>query len=179
MHHDDPQWRKLRFCSRCGAELAEQAIGGRTRPACPSCGFVVYLDPKVACGVLVERAGAVLLVRRRKEPGRGLWCLPCGFEDADESPQQAAAREAREETGLDVTIDCLQGAYHYTDDPRGAGILLVFRARCDTAARPVPGDDADQVGFFAASALPPISHHTHRAALADWLKDQQQTPSDP
>jgi ADP-ribose pyrophosphatase YjhB (NUDIX family) len=62
------------------------------------------------------------------------------------------------------------GIYHYTDDPRGAGILVVFRARCDPAATPSPGDDADAVGFFAPDALPPISHHTHRRALDDWLR---------
>jgi ADP-ribose pyrophosphatase YjhB (NUDIX family) len=170
--NDDPQWRPLRFCSRCGAGLAERVVGPRTRPACPACGFVVYLDPKVACGVLVERDGRVLLVRRRNEPGRGLWCLPCGFEDADEPPERTACREAREEAGLDVALDGLFGVYHYTDDPRGAGILLVFRARCEAAAAPAPGDDADAVGFFAPDALPPISHHTHRRALEDWIAQQ-------
>lgn len=165
----DPQLQRLRFCSRCGAELATRAIGGRERPACPACGFVVYLDPKVACGVLIERAGRVLLVRRRREPGRGRWCLPSGFEDADESPQQAARREAHEETGLTVELEGLLGIYHYTDDPRGAGILLVFRARCDDAAEPAAGDDADDLGFFAPDALPTISHHTHRRALDDWI----------
>jgi ADP-ribose pyrophosphatase YjhB (NUDIX family) len=129
---------------------------------------VVYLDPKVACAVLVERDGRVLLVRRRNEPGRGLWCLPCGFEDAEESPEQAARREAREESGLEVVLDSLLGIYHYTDDPRGAGILVVFRAHCDPNALPAPGDDADDAGFFAPDALPPISHHTHRRALEDW-----------
>jgi ADP-ribose pyrophosphatase YjhB (NUDIX family) len=132
---------------------------------------VVYLDPKVACGVLVERDGRVLLVRRRHEPGRGLWCLPCGFEDADEPPERTARREAREEAGLDVVLDGLLGIYHYTDDPRGAGILLVFRARCEAAAAPAPGDDADAVGFFAPDALPPISHHTHRRALDEWVAE--------
>ncbi|HEX5690224.1 MAG TPA: NUDIX hydrolase, partial [Roseiflexaceae bacterium] len=72
----DPQWQPLRFCSRCGAALVEREVRGRVRPTCQACGFVVYLDPKVACGVLIEREGRVLLVRRRNEPGRGLWCLP-------------------------------------------------------------------------------------------------------
>ena len=165
----DPQWQPLRFCSRCGAELGERVLAGRTRPACPACKFVVYADPKVACGVLIERDGRVLLVQRRGEPGRGLWCLPSGFEDADEPPEQTARREAREETGLDVTLGDVLGIYHYTDDPRGAGILVIYRARCDADATPLPGDDAADVGFFAPDALPPISFHTHQRALDDWI----------
>src|SRR5262245_19681366 len=130
----DPQWRPLRYCSRCGAKMAERAVGGRVRPACPDSGFVAYVDPKVACGVLVERRGKVLLVRRRNEPGRGLWCLPCGFEEADESPEQAARREALEEIGVEVVLDGVLGIYHYIDDPRGAGILVIYRAHCDDTA---------------------------------------------
>jgi 8-oxo-dGTP diphosphatase len=173
MPNDDPQWRPVRFCSRCGAALGERVVGSRPRPACPVCGFVVYIDPKVACGALVERAGRVLLVRRRNQPGRGLWCLPCGFADADESPEQAVCREAREEAGITIALDGLLGVYHYTDDPRGAGILLVFRAHCDDFASLAPGDDADDLGFFAADALPQISHHTHRRALDDWANGQR------
>jgi ADP-ribose pyrophosphatase YjhB (NUDIX family) len=165
---DDPQWRPARFCSRCGAALGEREIGGRARPACPACGFVVYVDPKVACAALIEDAGRVLLVRRRNEPGRGLWCLPGGFADADEPPERAAGREALEEAGVEVTIVALLGAYHYTDDPRGAGILLVYRARCADLGPLAAGDDADAIGFFAPGALPPISHHTHRRALDAW-----------
>jgi 8-oxo-dGTP diphosphatase len=165
----DPQWQPIRFCSRCGAELAERTVGGRLRPACPACKFVVYADPKVACGVLIERDGRVLLVRRRREPGRGLWCLPCGFEDADEPPDQTARREAYEETGLEVALDSVLGIYHYEDDPRGAGIVVIYRAHCDAAATPVPGDDAADAGFFAPDALPPISHHAHQRALDDWI----------
>jgi len=170
---DDPQWRPQRFCSRCGAVLGAREVGGRTRPACPACGFVVYFDPKVSCGVIVERSGKILLVRRRHEPGRGLWCLPCGFADADEPPERAAQREAREEAGIEVTIGRLLGAYHYDDDPRGAGILLAYRATCDDFGALAAGDDADDLGFFAPDALPAISHHTHRRALEDWMNDER------
>lgn len=165
----EPQWQPLRFCSRCGAVLAERMANGRVRPACAACGFVVYINPKVACGALIVRDGRVLLVRRSHEPGRGLWCLPCGFADADEPPEQAVCREVLEETGLTARLSGLLGVYHYTDDPRGAGLLLVFQAECDDIGPLVAGDDADDLGFFAPNALPPISHHTHRRALADWL----------
>lgn len=159
----------MRFCSRCGAALTQRTVEGRDRPTCPACGFVVYLDPKVACATLVVREGRVLLVRRRNEPGRGKWCLPCGYEEADEAPADAAQREAREETGLAVVIEALHGVYHYIDDPRGAGVLIVFRARCAADAPITAGDDASAAAFFAADRLPPISHHTHLSALADWL----------
>ena len=169
MQNIDPQWRPVRFCSRCGAALVERHVNGRMRPACPACGFVVYTDPKVACGVLIERAGGIVLVRRRNQPGRGLWCLPCGFAEADEPPEHAARREALEEAGIAITVGRLFGAYHYTDDPRGAGILLVFLAECDDWGTLMAGDDADGIGFFTPSSLPPISHHTHRRALEDWI----------
>jgi 8-oxo-dGTP diphosphatase len=168
---DDPQWRPARYCSRCGVALGERFVNGRTRPACQACGFVVYADPKVACAVLVEEDGRVLLVRRRHQPGRGLWCLPAGFVDAGEPPEHAARREAQEEAGVEVEIEALLGAYHYTDDPRGAGILLVYRARRAAAGPLAAGDDADDAGFFAPGGLPPISHHTHRQALDEWARE--------
>jgi ADP-ribose pyrophosphatase YjhB (NUDIX family) len=127
------------------------------------------VNPKVACGVLVVRSGRVLLVQRRNNPGQGLWCLPCGFAEADEPPELAAAREALEETGLHVQVGPILGAYHYTDDPRGAGILLVYHATGDQGD-PIANDDAQAVGFFAADALPPLSHHTHARAIADWIQ---------
>jgi len=118
--------------------------------------------------VVLERDGRVLLVKRRNEPGRGLWCLPCGFAEADEAPEIAAAREALEETGLHVAIGQLLGAYHYTDDPRGAGIMLAYRA-VSADGDLIAADDADDARFFAPDALPPLSHHTHRRALQDYF----------
>lgn len=166
----EPQWQPLRFCSRCAGPLTEQWRHGRPRPVCTLCGYVVYINPKVSCGVLLAQHGRVLLVRRKHEPGRGLWCLPCGFAEIDEPPDQAARRELHEETGLAVTLTGLLGVYHYTDDPRGAGLLMVYLGSgADTSAL-AAGDDAEEAGFFAPDALPPISHHTHQRAIDDWLR---------
>jgi 8-oxo-dGTP diphosphatase len=60
--------------------------------------------PWIAVGVVVVRDGKVLLVQRGKEPGRGLWAVPGGMVDLGETSQAAAAREAKEETGLDVEV---------------------------------------------------------------------------
>jgi ADP-ribose pyrophosphatase YjhB (NUDIX family) len=174
---DGPQTHALRFCSRCGAPLNTRTVHGRVRPSCTACGFVVYLDPKVACGALITRGERVLLVRRRHNPGRGLWCLPCGFADADEPPAEAARREVLEECGLTVRVGALLGAYHYTDDPRGAGILLVYVAFVE-AGEAHADDDADELGFFALDDLPPLSHHTHQRALHDWRRRRHEATYD-
>jgi len=85
------------FCPRCGARLTQQFLFGRERPVCPACGYIVFYDPKVAVGALVEHEGKVLLVRRRYDPGKGGWALPAGFVEIDEGPVAAAIRECRED----------------------------------------------------------------------------------
>ncbi len=165
-----------RYCARCGGNLVRQQRDGRQRPVCVMCGTVVYFDPKVACGVVVIRRGQILLVQRRHDPGRGLWCLPCGFVDADEAPALAAARETFEETGLRIAIGALIGVYHYQDDPRGAGVLLVYRGRAPRGS-PHAGDDAAAVGWFAPGDLPVLSHAPHRLAITDALRRTSRVPA--
>src|SRR6478672_6998818 len=92
----------ISFCPRCGTPVEERLVHGKLRPACPACDFVAFADPKVSATVLIERAGALLFIRRTVDPGRGLWCFPGGFVDFGEDPLQAAMRECREETGLVV-----------------------------------------------------------------------------
>jgi ADP-ribose pyrophosphatase YjhB (NUDIX family) len=165
----EPQWQALQHCSRCGHKLDQRQVGDRLRPACPNCNFIVYLDPKVACGILIERDQQILLVQRAREPGKGLWCLPAGFEDADEAPETTAHREAYEETGLHIQLGKVFGIYHYTDDPRGAGILIIYHATCTDTSSLRPGDDAANIAFFDRHNLPPISNQSHQRAINDWL----------
>ena len=88
---------EARFCPRCSTSMRPQRLGDRTRPVCPACGWVHYLNPIVAAGTLVDQEGRALLIRRGVEPGLGQWGLPAGYAEVGETPEQTAIRETREE----------------------------------------------------------------------------------
>jgi ADP-ribose pyrophosphatase YjhB (NUDIX family) len=153
-----------RFCPQCGSQLERRIIFGKYRATCPDCGFIHFSDPKVAAGVLVEQDGKILLVRRVNEPQQGLWSFPAGFIDAYEDPGEAAKRECREETGLEVEITGLANVIGGREHKQGADIVIVYRAEIIGGSLQ-PGDDADQAGFFARGDLPPLAFRATRIAL--------------
>lgn len=137
---------------------------------CPRCGYIHFRDLKVGVSILVEEGGQVLLVRRGIDPGRGQWSLPSGFCEWDEAPEQAAAREVAEETGLAVRVVDLAAVYHYTDDFRGPGINLIYRATVVGGALRA-ADDVEAAVFLSPVDLPPaeqVAFENHRLALAEW-----------
>ena len=144
------------FCPLCGGPLTT----GRPQ-VCSVCGTPHHRDPKVGVGVVVrDGGGRLLLVRRGNDPCRGLWSLPAGFIDAGEGPQQAAARECLEETGLVVAVGGLVGLH-----PAG-GAVSFFLSFAATMIGGVlqAGDDAQDAGFFAADELPELAFDSTRAA---------------
>ncbi len=160
----------MRYCPHCAHPLEERLAFDRLRPVCPACGFIHFRNPKVGVSVLVEGQGKVLLVRRAVDPQLGKWCLPSGFIEWDEAPEAAAVRECAEETGLDVAVTELLEVVHYTEDFRGAGVNLTYRATV-TGGRLQAGDDADGARFFSPAELPApeeIAFRSHRLALARW-----------
>ena len=148
--------RPVRFCPLCGASTSLELQFGEERPTCPACGWIYFADPKVAAAVLVEANDRVLLTRRVNEPNRGLWTLPAGFVNAHEDPARAAERECFEETGLRVQVTALVDVVAGREHRRGADIIIIYRAAV-TGGSLAPGDDADEVGFFPYSALPPLA----------------------
>jgi len=136
------------------------------RLVCSDCGFVFYQNPAPAAGVVVIEDGGVLWVQRRFEPRKDLWTMPAGFVEVDEHVETCAVREAKEETGLDVELIRLLGAYMAMDDPRTQVVLLLYLAR-RVGGELVPGDDAIDARFFPVGDPPPIAFRAHEEALAD------------
>lgn len=159
--------KPARFCPYCSTELALADDHGTRRPTCPDCRFVAYQNPAPAVGVILERTGGVVLVRRKFDPRAGYWGLPAGFMEYPEAPEETAIREAREETGLAIEIDALHGAYKGGDDPRTRVILLVYRARI-AGGRMRAGDDASAVEVFSLDDLPELAFRSHRRALREY-----------
>ena len=164
--------REMKYCSQCGTPLELRLISDRMRPVCPACGFVFYLNPAVAAGTLVEQDNRIVLVRRGVEPGRGLWGLPAGYVEADESVEEAAIRETREESGLIVELDGLLGVYSFGTEGEARGVLILYAAHV-TGGILKAGDDALEARWFTLETLPPedqIAFQTHRQALHEWCQ---------
>jgi 8-oxo-dGTP diphosphatase len=155
---------KIKFCPRCAAAVIHQEKFGLMRPVCPQCGWIHFVDPKVAAAVLVEQDGRVLLVRRANEPYRGLWTLPAGFVNGGEDPARAAARECLEETGLIVEVKRVLDVIAGLEHDRGADFLIVYEAEIISGML-APADDADAAEWFAYDQLPQLAFKATQKVL--------------
>jgi ADP-ribose pyrophosphatase YjhB (NUDIX family) len=150
----------------CGSPLVIKVLEGRELEACPNDDFVLWRDPKVAVAIVLEASGGVVLGRRSIEPGYGLWCLPGGFVNDDESPAEAAARECREEIGAAVEVDSVLDVYHGAKNTAPSIIVIAYRGHLASGQVVSPGDEMLEVGVFRLDALPRIAFPSHRQALA-------------
>jgi len=137
--------------------------------ACSQCGSAVpQRNPFPTVDIVLHRAGQGILLIERRNPPHG-WALPGGFIDYGESAEQAAVREAREETGLEVRLTGLLGVYSDPDrDPRFHTLSVAYMAQCDENEIPCAGDDAKNARFFPLDALPTDIAFDHRKIIADF-----------
>jgi ADP-ribose pyrophosphatase YjhB (NUDIX family) len=160
----------IRFCARCGGGLERVIVvaGEPERLGCVACSRITYLNPRVAAGALFLHDNGIVLVRRAIEPGRGLWTYPGGFVDLGETVQAAAVREAREETGLRISLISILDAYSYAESDV---VVVAYSADVVGGARRA-GPECLEVASFAPEALPweELAFPSAHAALRDYVR---------
>jgi 8-oxo-dGTP diphosphatase len=180
---ESQRYREVRYCPRCGNQYRPEDF----HPAaclflCAACGFDFYQNPPpAAVAVLAHpgRADAVLLLKRRTAPNIGRWCVPGGFVSYGESPAAAAAREVREEVGMEATIGQLlhAGLVDYTYRGRQLCVLeLGYLARL---SGPIPEaglvtPEASEVAFLPVEEVlraPEMLAFPEQASLLRAFKD--------
>jgi ADP-ribose pyrophosphatase YjhB (NUDIX family) len=159
---------------------------GETPLVCDRCRWRWYDNPKPAAAVLLERPGPdgdteILLLRRAVDPGRGAWDLPAGYLDPGESFEDAARREAREESGIEVELVALAGVYH---SPAANAVTTVYRAQAIDAGAGVNPDHEssehvwaprNQAAVWAAR----MAFRSMARAVEDWAAGRLGGPTPP
>ena len=141
------------FCPTCAGPLEHRLLkpGEPERLVCTNCGQIIFMDPKVAVGTIIRAPDErLVLVRRAIEPGYGLWVFPGGYVDRGEQILDAALREAREESGLDIRIDRLVNIYSY---PGTAPIIIVYAATM-LGGELCTDDECLEARLFSADEIP-------------------------
>lgn len=157
------------YCLVCASPLELRVLEGRERPTCARCGFVRYVDPKVATAVVLGDGDGVLLVRRNINPGRGKWSFPAGYVNRGEVVEEAAVREVLEEIHVRVQLAGLVGVYSGEGDP----VILIVYAGVIASGRPRPdGQEISEVRRFPADELPEMAFGHDLRVLADWGHSQ-------
>ncbi|MBN1381716.1 MAG: NUDIX hydrolase [Deltaproteobacteria bacterium] len=136
---------------------------------CPHCGknIVRYRNPFPTVDIIIEWEDHGIVLIKRKNPPYG-WAIPGGFVDYGESLEDAAVREAKEETGLDVTLKKQMHTYSKPDrDPRHHTISAVYTATAK--GKPVADDDAADIGVFTKDNLPKPLAFDHAQILDDYF----------
>ncbi len=128
------------------------------------------VTPLVAVDLIIsmtDRPAQLIVLIERRNPPPG-WALPGGFVDVGETLEQAAVREALEETGLQVELTGLLGCYSDPErDPRGHTVSIVFTAQA--TGEPCAGDDAARVALYDPRR-PPALAFDHRRIIQDFLQ---------
>lgn len=158
----------IRFCPLCGGALVRQRVllDSKEQAVCSACGFVFYLNPKIAACTIPRVDGGAVLLRRAIGPSYGLWTFPGGFVDIGETLEDAAVRETLEEVNLQVKIDRLLNVYSY---PESAVVVVVYLA--DVVGGELrAGIEALEVRTFRPHEIPweALAFESTAQALRQW-----------
>jgi ADP-ribose pyrophosphatase YjhB (NUDIX family) len=160
----------FRFCPRCGGPLAGRLLkeGEPERLVCAACGFVLYLDPKVAACTICMVDGGIVLLKRSIEPRLGYWVFPGGFVDRGEQVSAAAIRETLEECHLRVGLTGILDVYSF---PAHEVVVVVYAAEV-VGGTLAAGDECSEARAFPPETIPwgELAFESTKAALRDYIR---------
>lgn len=158
------------YCPMCATALIEQCVAHAPRPVCPKCHFTVFRNPELVAIVVLHYGDTLLLGKRAIEPARGLWSFFGGYIERGEKIEDAAIREVKEETNLDIQLEGLIGLYSERGDSH---VLIVYHASVhadQVHTHVVPHEEVSELAFFALEELPPLAFPIDQQILSDWKK---------
>jgi len=142
----------MKYCSECSAIVQLKIPEGDTFPRyiCESCQTIHYQNPKIITGCIATWQGKILLCRRAIEPRYGLWTLPAGFMENNETAQQGAARETMEEAQAKITDVKLFGVFNI---PHISQVYMMFSGEVKDG-KSAPGQESIEVEWFEEANIP-------------------------
>ncbi len=161
----------MEFCSNCGNKNHHGWKEGNLRYYCENCGIVHYENPKPTATLVCPKYNDILLVKRAYQPGKGLWGLPGGFIELNETPVIAAERELLEETGLVGKFSRFIGHCSHFGSMFGDVLLLGLEMKIDDFTNLTPMDDAEEAEFFPLNDLPSLAFDCH-TKIVEMYKQQ-------
>ena len=163
------------YCFQCGNSIEWRLSDYREREICPICGWVHYVQLKVGAAVLIEHDNKLLLLQCAHEPWIGSWMIPAGYVELDEDPKDAAKREMFEETGLTLEVSELFKSYYFSDDPRGNGIVFVYKAIKISGELHI-NSELNAVQYFSWHEIPAyLTKGGHNEIIAEWRVKVQES----
>ena len=162
----------IKHCKNCGTAVSYRLPDDgdtKHRAVCPACSTVHYENPLNVVGTIPILGDRVLLCKRNIEPRKGLWTLPAGFMELNETTSQGAARETDEEAGAQIEM---QGLFSLISVPRVGQVHFFYRAKLlsDTFN---PGHETMEARLFTEAEIPwnEIAFHTVRDTLQRYFAD--------
>lgn len=161
--------KQKQHCCYCGRVITKIEVDGKIRDYCESCKTVFYENPlPVASSIVVNENREILLVRRKNDPYRNMWCLPIGFAESDEEVSSAALRELKEEAGVDgeivrlIDVDTVDNYFY--------GSLAIITYEVNMIGGMLrPGDDAEEALFSPIDAIPTLAWTSNEKAINIYL----------
>lgn len=160
----------MKFCSKCGSDDIHLKFEQErfVRYVCKACKAVHYKNPLLVVGCVPVYNQQILLCQRGIEPRKGYWNLPAGFMEMNETVEEGAAREAKEETGLDVNIERLHSVY---TSRRKNQVMMHFLASLDNVDFEL-NEESVAIELFPLDAIPweKLAFKSNEFAIKNYLK---------